>query len=192
MKKGILIKSLFLCLILSMALMGCGKKQVTTETTPLATPAPTRTMSEEDELRRQRIADQDRLRQEALLDEQRMAAEMNQAVKQIETNLIYFDYDSFEIMPESRMVLQAKSEILKQFPSLRMIIEGHCDERGTAEYNLALGQRRAQATADFLVLLGVSADRLKTVSYGKERPAVQGSSEAAWAKNRRAEFKVHR
>jgi peptidoglycan-associated lipoprotein len=187
MKTAVLIKSLILCLILSMALVGCAKKQVATTTTPTMTETTAPSVTDQ-ELTRQ--AEQERLRQEALREEQKRTAAMREAVSEIETNLIYFEFDSFELKPESRSVLQRKAEHLKSYPSLRMTIEGHCDERGTEEYNLALGQRRAQAVADFLVLLGINANRLKTVSFGEERPAVTESNEAAWAKNRRAEFRV--
>jgi peptidoglycan-associated lipoprotein len=148
MKTGLMIKALLLCLLLSVALVGCAKKQVATTT---ATPAATGMTDDE----RARQAEQDRLRQEALLEEQRKAAAMKQAVSEIETNLVYFDFDSFELKAESRTVLQRKAEVLKAFPALSVTIEGHADERGTEEYNLALGQRRAQAVADFLGLLGI-------------------------------------
>jgi peptidoglycan-associated lipoprotein len=185
MKKGLMIKALLLCLLLSVALVGCAKKQVATTT---ETPTPAATGMTDDERARQ--AEQDRLRQEALLEEQRKAAAMKQAVSEIETNLVYFDFDSFELKAESRTVLQRKAEVLKAFPALSLTIEGHADERGTEEYNLALGQRRAQAVADFLGLLGIQAGRLKTVSFGEERPTCTESNESCWAKNRRAEFKV--
>ena len=184
MKTGLLIKSLILCLLLSAALVGCAKKQVATTTTPVAQ------TEADDEALRARQAEEERLRQEALLEEQRRSAQMTQAVSEIESNLIYFEFDSFELKPESRTILQRKAETMKAYPALRLTIEGHCDERGTEEYNLALGQRRAQAVADFLVLLGIESNRLKTVSFGEERPAVAESNEAAWAKNRRAEFRV--
>jgi peptidoglycan-associated lipoprotein len=186
MKTGLMIKALILCLLLSAAMVGCAKKQVATTTATPAAAAATGMTDDE----RARQAEQDRLRQEALLEEQRKAAAMKQAVSELETNLVYFEFDSFELKAESRTVLQRKAEVLKAYPALAMTIEGHCDERGTEEYNLALGQRRAQAVADFLALLGIEGGRLKTVSFGEERPAVAESNEAAWAKNRRAEFKV--
>lgn len=87
-------------------------------------------------------------------------------------------------------MLKAKAEALKVYPQLRVLIEGNCDDRGTQEYNLALGERRARAAFEYLVLLGVRPDQLEIVSYGEERPAAMGNNEAAWAKNRRAEFKL--
>jgi peptidoglycan-associated lipoprotein len=104
---------------------------------------------------------------------------------------IYFDYDKSDLTQAARDVLSKNAEIaLKSKTDAKIQIEGHCDERGSAEYNLALGERRAKSSLQYLITLGVKADRLSTISYGKEKPAVQGSDEAAWAKNRRAEFVV--
>ena len=103
---------------------------------------------------------------------------------------IRFDYDSADIREADRALLAENAEALKKFDFLRVTIEGHCDERGTVEYNLALGERRARAAADYLTSLGVGADRLKTVSYGKEIPACQQSNEECWSRNRRAHFAV--
>src|ERR1700746_2131008 len=99
---------------------------------------------------------------------------------------IFFAYDSAEINAESRQILQRQGEWLKRYSNVSVTVEGHCDERGTREYNLALGERRAQAAKNVLVALGIPAARLSTISYGKERPAVPGSSEDAYAQNRRA------
>ena len=104
----------------------------------------------------------------------------------------YFDYDSTDIREDARNVLSRDSDaikkILQDFPSARLVIEGHCDERGSAEYNLGLGDRRATAAKEFLMQLGIPADRLTTISYGKERPQCTESNEACWQKNRRAHF----
>lgn len=102
---------------------------------------------------------------------------------------IYFDFDKSDLSKEAREVLSKNAEtIIKARPGDKITIEGNCDERGSAEYNLALGERRAKSAMQYLVTLGVSSDRLKTISYGKEKPAVLGSNESAWAKNRRDEF----
>ena len=125
------------------------------------------------------------------------AAEMAKAhekfmmeMKTFESTNIYFDFDSSELKPEARVVLTAKAGWLRDNSEYKVKIEGHCDERGTNEYNLALGERRADAAAKFLNALGVSGDRINTISYGEERPAVSGSNDEAWAKNRRDEFKL--
>jgi peptidoglycan-associated lipoprotein len=99
---------------------------------------------------------------------------------------IFFSFDSAEITAESQQILQRQAEWLKRYGNVSVTIEGHCDERGTREYNLALGERRAQAAKNVLVALGIPSSRLATISYGKERPAVPGSAEDAYAQNRRA------
>ncbi len=101
---------------------------------------------------------------------------------------IFFDYDSSEILSGETAALEAKAAWLKSNPKAKTTIEGHCDERGTSEYNLALGDRRAARAKSFLEKLGISADRMETVSYGEEKPAVVGHTEEAWSKNRRAHF----
>jgi peptidoglycan-associated lipoprotein len=98
---------------------------------------------------------------------------------------VFFDFDKSVVKPEGKDQLTKWVAFLKKYPNDQLMIEGHCDERGTREYNLALGERRANAVKEFLLANGVQATRLKTVSYGKERPAVLGSNEAAWAQNRR-------
>jgi len=103
---------------------------------------------------------------------------------------VFFLLDSFEIEGPAQQALTANAEILKKYPSWVITLEGHCDERGTPEYNLALGEKRAIAARTYLVSLGVPADRLRTVSYGKEFPFDPGHDESAWSKNRRAHFVV--
>ena len=112
------------------------------------------------------------------------------AAQQITDGVVYFDFDKYDIKAEYRDMLQQKAELMKQYPSIRVRIEGNCDERGTQEYNLALGERRAKAAYDYLVTLGVAPSQLETVSYGKENPAVQGHNESAWSQNRRDDFRV--
>jgi peptidoglycan-associated lipoprotein len=99
---------------------------------------------------------------------------------------VFFDFDKSDIKPEGRQILQRQADWLKKYPNVTVTVEGHCDDRGTREYNLALGERRATAAKKLLVALGVPAARISTISYGKERPAVVGDNEAAWAQNRRA------
>jgi peptidoglycan-associated lipoprotein len=99
---------------------------------------------------------------------------------------IYFDTDKFDIDSQDAAALRSQAQYLMQYPQIRATIDGHCDERGTREYNLALGERRANAAKNDLVSLGVPAARLSTISYGKERPVATGSNESAWAQNRRA------
>jgi len=113
------------------------------------------------------------------------------APKPVEATLgriVYFDFDSFVVKDEFQALVEGHARVLAANKGKRMVVEGHTDERGGREYNLALGQKRAEAVTRALVLLGVGDGQLEAVSFGKERPAVQGSDEAAWAKNRRAEI----
>jgi peptidoglycan-associated lipoprotein len=103
---------------------------------------------------------------------------------------VFFEYDSADLTPAAKSALDENAGVLKKYGAWVLTIEGHCDERGTPEYNLALGERRAVAARTYLVALGVAADRLRTVSYGKEFPFDAGHDEGAWAKNRRAHFVI--
>lgn len=99
---------------------------------------------------------------------------------------VFFGYDQYNLTPEAQRTLELQAEWLKRYPSTSVTIAGHCDERGTREYNLALGDRRANSVKNYLVALGVDPRRVNTISYGKERPAVLGSNPSAWAQNRRS------
>jgi peptidoglycan-associated lipoprotein len=99
---------------------------------------------------------------------------------------VFFAFDRADISPEARQILVRQADWLRRYPNVAVTIEGHCDERGTREYNLALGERRAQAVKNVLVASGISGSRISTISYGKERPAVVGSSDESYAQNRRA------
>ena len=101
---------------------------------------------------------------------------------------VYFDFDEYSIRSDMRDILERNAECLKNRPDYRVVIEGHCDERGTEEYNLALGENRARAVRDFLRDLGVDPSRMEIISYGEARPAVPGHNESAWSRNRRCEF----
>lgn len=99
---------------------------------------------------------------------------------------VFFDFDKYNLKAEARAVLEKQAAWLNKYRVVTINVEGHCDERGTREYNLALGERRANSVKDYLVALGVSADRIRTISYGKERPVALGSNEDAWRQNRRS------
>jgi len=103
---------------------------------------------------------------------------------------VYFDFDRYELKSDARERLAKNAHFLQEHPEFTLTLEGHCDERGTNEYNLALGERRATTAVDYLVSLGVDRRRLKTVSYGEERPFCRTSSESCWAQNRRAHFQI--
>jgi peptidoglycan-associated lipoprotein len=117
-------------------------------------------------------------------------ATLKRAIEIFESTGIYFDFDKSDIKPEAKPVLEKKAEFLRANPSFKVRIEGNCDERGTAEYNMALGERRAKASEKYLNALGISADRMSTISYGKEKPICQEHNEACWSKNRRDDFKL--
>ena len=151
------------------------------------------------ELARQRALEEERLRdqkrrqmeqEEKKLQEQnaRQLADIQRKIFLGE--LVLFDFDRSILTPEAQERLAKKAKYLKDYPDVKVIIEGHCDERGTNEYNLALGERRAEAAKAFLVDLGIAAFRLTTISYGEERPFVKGSYESAWSLNRRAHFVI--
>ncbi len=104
--------------------------------------------------------------------------------------VVYFDLDKYNLVDAAKTALENNAQVLKDNPSVMVKIEGHCDERGTVEYNLSLGEKRAKAAMDYMIDLGVASSRLDMVSYGKERPIDNGHNEAAWSKNRRAAFIV--
>lgn len=119
-----------------------------------------------------------------------MAKSLEDINKQQPLKTIYFDYDKYIIREDAKPVLDANSGWLRKYKTARILIEGHCDERGTEDYNLALGAKRATSALDYLVSLGIAPDRLKTLSYGKSQPLDMGHDEAAWQKNRRDQFTV--
>ena len=129
--------------------------------------------------------------EEADISEQELEARQQAAMakEQFLSEKVYFKFDDSSLTAEARDVLRKKVQWLRNHPDACVIIEGHCDERGTDEYNLALGSRRAESVKDFLVKAGIDGSDLTTISYGEERPAVRGHNEEAWAKNRRAEFR---
>lgn len=122
-------------------------------------------------------------------EEARRRAERERVVNIIQER-VHFDFDKSNIRPDQEPTLQRKLEVLRQYPNIRLQIEGHCDERGSNEYNLALGQRRTESVKRYLTSYGLDANRFTTISYGEERPVDRRSNEEAWAKNRRAEFVI--
>ena len=127
---------------------------------------------------------------EPIRDEAIASASLDDLNRNSPLKPVFFALDSSEIDPAGKTVLDANAPLLKRYPGWTVTIEGHCDERGTAEYNLALGERRAVAARAYLMSLGIPADRLRTVSYGKEFPFDAGHDEGGWAKNRRAHFVI--
>jgi len=138
-------------------------------------------------------AEAERLAREAAAEEAAARAEMERRMAAARATLedtIYFDYDESAIRADSERTLRAKVDILRNSPAVRIRVAGHADERGSNEYNIALGTRRAEAVREFLTGFGIDANRIAIISYGEDRPAVNASTEAAWSQNRRAEFSI--
>lgn len=119
------------------------------------------------------------------LEAQKMGSPNQNGLTNYAGDRVFFAYDSSELSAEARATLSKQAQWLRNFPRVDVTVEGHCDERGTREYNLALGERRASAVKNYLISQGVPASRMKTISYGKERPAVVGNGESVWNQNRR-------
>lgn len=120
---------------------------------------------------------------------QPMRMEADQRISELKT--IYFEFDSYALSEEAKALLEGNNEWLKAHPGIHVLIEGHCDDRGTVEYNLNLGQKRADAVREYLILKGLDPSTLHTISYGEERPENEGQDESAWAQNRRVQFLVY-
>lgn len=150
--------------------------------------------AQEEAARQWEMQAEEELRQAQLAEEAAKEAEMERAemaARQMFMNEdVYFDFDSSALGDMAKEVLSRKAEWLRMSPDASVIIEGHCDERGTSAYNIALGDRRAESAKSFLVDLGINADQISTISYGEERPVDMGHNEESWAKNRRAHFVV--
>jgi peptidoglycan-associated lipoprotein len=151
----------------------------------------TTTTSDVDAEAERRAAEEARRQAEMQAEKDREMARMKALEDAVAAagNVVYFDFDKSTLTPATRRVLDAHVALAKAKSSSNMRLEGHTDERGTREYNMALGERRAKAVADYMSVNGVSGRRTETISYGEERPAVSGSGEAAWSKNRRVEIK---
>ena len=169
----------------------CAKKTVKTTKAPAGGAAKAADLDKQKaELARQKALEEQRLEQERLAAEKRMMTAKGARVN-FEKDHIYFDFDRYNLRPEAQETLKMKAAFMKANPKVKARIEGHCDERGTNEYNLALGDRRANSAKEFVVNLGISESRLTTISHGEEKPIAMGHDEASWAKNRRAEFHIY-
>jgi len=174
-----------------MAAVGCGKK-----TPPVARPAPpppantgstapSRPPAPPEPVREPSVIPPEPVRDDAI-----SSASLDDLNKNSPLKPVYFELDSSDLTAANQKTLDEDAALLKRYTSWTVTVEGHCDERGTAEYNLALGERRAIAARAYLISLGIAADRLRTVSYGKEFPFDPGHDESAFAKNRRAHFVI--
>jgi len=208
MKRNIQLFVIF-CLAVSLVSFSgaCAKKQVKEEAPVIDTSAEdaARKRAEEEAAAAKKRAEEEaaaaakkRAEEEAAAAAKKRAEEeaarklLQDQINAFESEKIYFDYDKADLKPEAQAVLEKKAKFLNENSSFAVTIEGHCDERGTNEYNLALGERRADAAKKFLASLGISEGRITTVSYGEEKPVAVGHDESAWSQNRRDEFKVNR
>lgn len=194
-------KVCFLALLVVVLMSGCGKKEISSEYSARK-PGQGSVLGPEEEINRLKAQQQRRqqqLREQELQRQKReqtfgSAQQINgqarekQAVQQIENQRIFFHFDSFELSEEGRAILQHVAKVMREFRNLKLRVEGYCDDRGTAEYNMALGERRARTVVDFLVVLGIDSSRLQVLSFGEENPLDTAQTESAWAMNRRAEF----
>jgi len=184
----VLALTLALALLMTVAVSSCAKKKISSE--PATTTAEEEAQRRAEEQARQReLERQQDFKEEDLSEE--IAEQRTVSARTIfENEDVYFEFDSIRLAPDAQEILVKKAKWLRANPNARVTIEGHCDNRGTNEYNLALGEGRAQSARDFLVDLGISPARLNTISYGEERPIDRTQSEAGWARNRRAHFVI--
>jgi peptidoglycan-associated lipoprotein len=167
MKRLFLLTALMATLLL---MFGCGHKKQVEEVKPAVTePAPTPTPEPKPEPKSEPVI---------------------KKVSESDFQAVYFDFDKYNLIDAAKQALDMNAQLLKDNPSVMVRIEGNCDERGTVEYNLSLGEKRAASAKKYLIDLGIDASRLQTISYGKERPIDMGHNEASWAKNRRDDFKI--
>lgn len=204
MKRKSYIVSVIFILCIGLILMGCPKKTVVKDE-PSA-------KAEAAKIEAERVAKakESEAKEKEVKEKEAVRLKEEQAKKEFERSLvakrtpgiegevfessllkpIFFDFDKYDIRPADTEILKGNSALLKKFPNVKIQIEGHCDERGTNEYNLALGERRANSTKKYLTSLGIKADRVSTISYGEEKVLDPGHNEEAWTKNRRAHFLI--
>jgi peptidoglycan-associated lipoprotein len=191
------IAGLTIAMLSVVGLDACHKKPAPAPTPVVAPPpgpnADSARRAQEDAARRAAEASAAQRRADSIAAAANAARDAANAVSALRTTLtatVHFDFDQAELRPEDRALLDAKVPILQANPGVMIRVAGHTDERGSDEYNLALGQRRAAAAKRYLVEHGISDSRIETISYGEERPVAQGNDESAWAQNRRDEFEI--
>ena len=159
---------------------GCKKKVKEVPPPPQVKEQPTAEKVEEPVMKEPALSEEEIL----------MSKSLEQINREQPLAMIHFDYDKSFIREDAKAVLESDAAWMKKFRTVKVLVEGHCDERGTEEYNLALGEKRAKSTMDYLTSLGIGADRMRILSYGKSQPLVTGHDEATWQKNRRAQFTI--
>jgi peptidoglycan-associated lipoprotein len=199
--------ALVLCLSVAF-LTGCAKKAALKEGAvvtqePKAVATGTTTTAQDEAAAREKALREQALREQAAKEaaekaakeaadqaKKEAAAKAAAILKELQIADINFDFDKFNLRPDAQEILKKGAPAYLKYRDYKLVVEGHCDERGTAEYNLALGEKRAMEAAKYLANLGIEKERIKTISYGKEMPLDKGNDEAAWAKNRRAHFVI--
>jgi peptidoglycan-associated lipoprotein len=180
--------AIMLAMLLALG-VSCAKKQVTMETQEMA--ADESQQSAEDEAAR-REAEEARLREQREREarQRQEASSMSEAARRaaFEDEEIHFDFDKYVLSPQAMMILDDKAAYLREHSAVRVLVEGHCDDRGSNEYNLALGDRRANSAKNYLVKSGVAESRITTISYGEEQPLCMQQNESCWYRNRRGHF----
>lgn len=180
---------LFMLLLTTPFLNSCARKVTPLEPQVGVTEEEVRQFEEERAARRKGVIEEEALQEEGAPAAEYMADREIQRIE-FQNEDVHFDFDSAVLTEEAQGILRKKGSWLADNPSVEVIVEGHCDERGTEEYNLALGERRAQGAKSFLVSMGLDTSRIATISYGEEKPVDSGHNEEAWAKNRRAHFVI--
>ncbi len=186
MKKAIIFSLAFLMVFA--ALSSCRGRARVEEVTPPPPPLEVEEQPEVEKVEEPVVVKEPELTEEEIF----MRKTLEEINLEAPLQMIHFDYDKYFIRDDAKYVLEANASWLKKYDAIGFLIEGHCDERGTEEYNLALGEKRAKSTLDYLASLGISADRIRTISYGKSVPLDPEHNETSWQKNRRAQFLIIR
>ncbi len=190
MQKHWTIMALVLTVLVIFFTTACSKKKISSEPVALPTAEEEAARRAQEEARQRELERQKALAEENLKEDSLTSELALDEKTQFENEDIYFDFDSIQLTPQAQEILTKKAKWLRDNPAATVTIEGHCDNRGTNEYNLALGEGRAQSAKIFLMDLGVDVSKLRTISYGEERPLDPQQTESAWAKNRRAHFVI--
>jgi peptidoglycan-associated lipoprotein len=203
------ITAIILCFCIGIVLTGCAKKAMTKQE-PGISEQQTEAAAAERERERARLEAEKATREKELREREEAARKAAEAEKELEKSLVakkypgiegevfeskllkdvYFEFDRYDIRPEAAPLLKENAALLMKYPKMKIQVEGHCDERGTSEYNLSLGERRADSVMKYLFSLGISRDRISTISFGEERPFDSSHTEEGWSKNRRAHIVI--
>jgi peptidoglycan-associated lipoprotein len=190
MQKHWTITALALAVLVIFFTAACSKTKISSEPVTMPTAEEEAARRAQEEARQRELERQKALAEENLKEDSLTSEPAPDDKTRFENEDIYFDFDSIQLTPQAQEILTKKGKWLRDNPAATVTIEGHCDNRGTNEYNLALGEGRAQSAKTFLMDLGIDVSKLRTISYGEERPIDPQQTEGAWAKNRRAHFVI--